>query len=118
MGAVDREAPEDVSVLVGRAGAGVAAAARQLLRRRSGGVYGRRVVVVAGGGHNGADGRAAAAALVERGARITVMEASDLGPGQRLPDADLVIDAAYGTGFRGHYEAPEPGSTPVLAVDI
>ena len=32
---------------------------------------------------------------------------------------DLVIDAAYGTGFRGEYRAPAlaPG-TPVLAVDI
>ena len=33
--------------------------------------------------------------------------------------ADLVIDAAYGTGFRGEYRSPvlAPG-TPVLAVDI
>jgi hydroxyethylthiazole kinase-like uncharacterized protein yjeF len=35
-----------------------------------------------------------------------------------LPACDLVIDAAYGTGFRGEYAAPDPGRAPVLAVDI
>ena len=29
-----------------------------------------------------------------------------------------MIDAAYGTGFRGEYDAPDPGRRPVLAVDI
>ncbi|HUP69424.1 MAG TPA: NAD(P)H-hydrate dehydratase [Acidimicrobiales bacterium] len=36
----------------------------------------------------------------------------------KLPPCDLMIDAAYGTGFRGEYEAPDPGGAPVLAVDI
>jgi NAD(P)H-hydrate epimerase len=36
----------------------------------------------------------------------------------RLPTAGLVIDAAYGTGFGGEYDAPDPGDAPVLAVDI
>src|SRR5207249_5874668 len=40
------------------------------------------------------------------------------GAPDRLPDADLVIDAAYGTGFHGAYAAPDPGRAPVLAVDI
>src|SRR5204863_34351 len=31
---------------------------------------------------------------------------------------DLVIDAAYGTGFRGTYDPPDPGDAPVLAVDV
>jgi NAD(P)H-hydrate epimerase len=31
---------------------------------------------------------------------------------------DLVIDAAYGTGFHGDYTAPNPGNAPVLAIDI
>ena len=36
-----------------------------------------------------------------------------------LPACDLVIDAAYGTGFTGSYEAPElPEGARVLAVDI
>jgi NAD(P)H-hydrate epimerase len=36
-----------------------------------------------------------------------------------LPRCDLVVDAAYGTGFRGSYDAPmvAPG-VPVLSVDI
>jgi NAD(P)H-hydrate epimerase len=36
----------------------------------------------------------------------------------RLPAADLVVDAAYGTGFHGEHHAPDAGATPVLAVDI
>jgi hydroxyethylthiazole kinase-like uncharacterized protein yjeF len=115
MKAIDEDSPEPVEVLVQRAGGEVARAA---LRRLVGG-YGRRVVVVAGKGNNGADGRAAGARLRRSGARVTVVDAAsdDQGPIQ-LPPADLVIDAAYGTGFRGDYEAPETGGAPVLAVDI
>ncbi|HJR25745.1 MAG TPA: NAD(P)H-hydrate epimerase, partial [Acidimicrobiales bacterium] len=112
MAAVDAAAPEPVEVLVERAGAAVARAALELL----GGAYGRRVVVLAGKGNNGADGRAAALRLARRGVRVTVVDA--LGAPSRLSDADLVIDAAYGTGFHGGHEAPEVGDAPVLAVDI
>ena len=35
-----------------------------------------------------------------------------------LPPAGLIIDAAYGTGFRGEWPAPDVGATPVLAVDV
>jgi NAD(P)H-hydrate epimerase len=112
MKAVDQAAPEPVEVLVGRAGQAVAAAALRLM----GGAYGRTVIVVAGKGNNGADGRAAAARLARRGARITVVDAANAP--SPLPPADLVIDAAYGTGFRGSYVPPDPGDTPVLAVDI
>jgi len=112
MQAADRAAPDPVEVLVARAGAAVALSALDML----GGGYGRRVVVVAGKGNNGADGRAAAARLRRRGVRVQVIDALD-GP-DRLPAADLAIDAAYGTGFRGEYAAPDPGTTPVLAVDI
>jgi NAD(P)H-hydrate epimerase len=80
-----------------------------------GGAYGRRVVVLAGKGNNGADGRAAAAVLTRRGAGVTVVAA---GATRALPTADLVIDAAYGTGFRGTFEPRETGGAPVLAVDI
>ena len=48
--------------------------------------------------------------------RVRVFDAADCPP--RLPDADLVIDAAYGTGFRGEWRAPRVGAAPVLAVDI
>jgi NAD(P)H-hydrate epimerase len=114
MGAVDAHAQETtpLDVLVGRAGRATALAATALL----GGAYGRRVTVVAGRGNNGADGRVAAALLSRRGARVTVVEATTA---DALGAPDLVIDAAYGTGFHGEYRAPEvaPG-TRVLAVDI
>jgi NAD(P)H-hydrate epimerase len=112
MRAVDAAAPEPAEVLIERAGAALARAALAMM----GGAYGRRVVVVAGKGNNGADGRAAARRLARRGVRVTVLEAS--AAPRTLPPADLVVDAAYGTGFRGTYEAPDPGSAPVLAADI
>ena len=111
MGAIDAAAPEPVEELIERAGAAVARSALRLL----GGTYGRRVVVVAGKGNNGNDGRAAARRLARRGVRVEVLDAADL-PGA-LPPADLVIDAAYGTGFRGDWKAPTTDA-PVLAVDI
>ncbi|MGH9249058.1 MAG: bifunctional ADP-dependent NAD(P)H-hydrate dehydratase/NAD(P)H-hydrate epimerase, partial [Acidimicrobiales bacterium] len=112
MAAVDAAAPEPVEVLVGRAGAALAREAVALL----GGTYGRRVVVVAGKGNNGNDGREAARRLARRGVRVEVIAAPDAPP--ELPASDLVIDAAYGTGFRGEYVAPDPAGAPVLAVDI
>ncbi|HZQ28289.1 MAG TPA: NAD(P)H-hydrate dehydratase [Acidimicrobiales bacterium] len=111
MRAVDEAAPEPVEVLIERAGAAVA---RSALRMLGGQAYGRRVAVVAGKGNNGADGRVAARRLELRGARVNVVD-----PGVPVPaGVDLVIDAAYGTGFRGSYTAPDPGGAPVLAVDV
>src|SRR5262245_7407351 len=113
MAAIDRDAPEPVEVLIGRAGMAVMRHAIRMM----GGAYGRRVVVVAGKGNNGNDGRDAATRLRARGVRVEVIDASS-AEGARLPRADLVVDAAYGTGFRGDYHAPDPGGAPVLAVDI
>ncbi len=112
MRAVDAASSVPEAVLIERAGAAVARHAIEVL----GGAYGRRVVVLAGKGNNGADGRAAAVRLRARGVRVQVIEALDAS--DPLPEADLVIDAAYGTGFRGEHHAPEVGDTPVLAVDI
>ncbi|MDQ1428667.1 MAG: ADP-dependent NAD(P)H-hydrate dehydratase / NAD(P)H-hydrate epimerase [Acidimicrobiaceae bacterium] len=114
MAAVDRSARTPVDVLIARAGGAVARVALDVL----GGAYGRRVVVVAGKGNNGADGRAAAQVLAGRGVRVTVLGAAAASAGAVLPEADLVIDAAYGTGFRGSYQPPAVGDTPVVAVDI
>lgn len=114
MAAIDAAALEPVEVLIERAGAAVAHAARDLL----GGTYGRRVVVLAGKGNNGNDGRAAADRLSAYGVRVTVIDAAQAP--EVLPRCDLVIDAAYGTGFRGTFVAPtlvEP-RPPVLCVDI
>jgi NAD(P)H-hydrate epimerase len=114
MGEIDRAAREPVEVLIGRAGNAVARRAIAMM----GGAYGRTVVVVAGKGNNGNDGRDAARRLRRRGARVHVLDAATVGPSERLARCDLVIDAAFGTGFRGEYEAPDAGDAPVLAVDI
>jgi hydroxyethylthiazole kinase-like uncharacterized protein yjeF len=117
MRAVDASAQQQVPLasLVERAGTAVAHEATELL---GGTLYGRRVVVITGPGNNGADGRVAARLLARRGARVHHVDAK--GPPQVLPDADLVIDAAFGTGFRGDYQRPaerRPGA-PWLAVDV
>jgi NAD(P)H-hydrate epimerase len=115
MKAIDAEAQQRVSLdtLVDRAGGAVA---RSVLRRL-GGSYGRRVVVVAGKGHNGDDGRVAAVRLRRRGVGVRVIDAG--GAPEAVPPCDVVVDAAYGTGFRGNYRAPEvPAGTRVVAVDI
>jgi hydroxyethylthiazole kinase-like uncharacterized protein yjeF len=110
--ALDAAAPVPVSELIVRAGSAVASAARDML----GGTYGRTVNVIAGPGNNGADAREAAARLTARGVRVRIWDAAQCP--KRLPDADLVIDGAYGTGFRGQWDPPDVGNTPVLAVDI
>lgn len=113
MAEVDARAKAEIGIeaLIRRAGQAVFSTALA----RLGGTYGRRVVVVAGRGHNGDDGKVAAALLARRGVRVQVLAASD-APGE-LPECDLVIDAAYGTGFRGTYRAPRTGAV-VLAVDV
>jgi len=98
--------------LVSRAGSAVARAAKQMM----GGMYGRTVIVVVGKGNNGADGRVAARILADQGARVKVLDAQNLP--LRLPLGDLLIDAAYGTGFRGQWNPPDRRGMPVLAVDI
>lgn len=112
MAAIDAAAPEPVETLVARAGSAVAWAARRML----GGTYGRQVNVIVGKGNNGADGRTAAEVLRRWGVRVRSFDAADCP--SSLPAADLVVDAAYGTGFHGEWWAPRVGATRVLAVDI
>jgi hydroxyethylthiazole kinase-like uncharacterized protein yjeF len=111
MRAIDGEAPESETTLISRAAFYVAREAIRMM----GGTYGRRVTVIAGPGNNGADGRKAAELLRNRGVRCSIHEPGSL---TKTPPCDLVIDAAYGTGFHGEYQAPETGNTQVLAVDI
>ena len=116
MRAIDAAAPEPVDELIRRAGAAVAREALDML----GGTYGRVVNVIAGRGNNGADGRDAARRLAARGLRVRVFDATACPP--ELPAADLVIDAAYGTGYRPDPDrpwcAPSIGAAAVLAVDV
>jgi ADP-dependent NAD(P)H-hydrate dehydratase / NAD(P)H-hydrate epimerase len=112
MKAIDEASPVPQSVLIQRAGGAVARSALRMM----GGAYGRTVNVIVGSGNNGADGRVAAGLLRDRGVKVRVYDVDGLPIA--LPPADLVIDAAYGTGFRGRWDPPEIGDTPVLAVDI
>ena len=114
MAAIDAAAPEPVEVLIERAGCGGrpggAADARRHVRphgrrdRRQGQQRRRR------------PGRRRACSPA-RGVRVRMFDAADCPPA--LPPADLVIDAAYGTGFHGDVDARrDVGDAPVLAVDI
>lgn len=112
MRAIDAAAADVIDVLVERAGSAVARAAIRML----GGTYGRTVNVVVGTGNNGADGRVAARLLDERGVKVRLFPIATCPA--VLPPADLVIDAAFGTGFHGTWRAPDVGDARVLAVDI
>jgi ADP-dependent NAD(P)H-hydrate dehydratase / NAD(P)H-hydrate epimerase len=112
MRAIDAAAAEPTEVLIDRAGRATSRAALDML----GGTYGRVVNVIAGSGNNGADGRTAAMYLQRRGVKVRVIDAGTRPA--TMPACDLVIDAAFGTGFRGEWDAPEVGDAAVLAVDI
>jgi ADP-dependent NAD(P)H-hydrate dehydratase / NAD(P)H-hydrate epimerase len=112
MAAIDAASGVPEAVLIERAGTAVAWAALRLL----GGAYGRTVNVLCGKGNNGADGRVAARHLAAKGVRIRLFDVPSHP--SVLPEADLVIDAAYGTGFHGTWSPPDVGDAPVLAVDV
>lgn len=130
--------------LMERAGRAVARTALQM----AGGRYGKRVVIVCGKGNNGGDGFVAARILKGQGVGVTVflvdgapgsgpaanhlrlmegsgVAATDFDPAA-LREADVVVDAIFGTGFSGApegdiarvIEAVDRCGTPVLAVDI
>lgn len=111
-------------VLMRRAGRAVAWEVRHLL----GGTYGRRVVVACGKGNNGGDGLVAADALRAWGARVAVVDvaATDAADrlGRELGRADVLVDAMFGTGFRGALDSTAAAAarastvTPTVAVDI
>ena len=112
MSVIDAASDQPVAVLIERAGSAVARVALQML----GGAYGRVVAVIAGPGNNGADGRVAAELLADRGVKVLLYDALAAPP--ELPSVDLVIDAAFGTGFRGRWVPPRFEDSSVLAVDI
>jgi ADP-dependent NAD(P)H-hydrate dehydratase / NAD(P)H-hydrate epimerase len=103
------EQGHDVEQMMERAGGAVAAAVARAYP-------GARVVAVCGKGANGGDGRIAAGKL---GAKVVEV-------GAELPEADVVIDAVFGTGFHGEpreeaarsIDAIRSASVPVVAVDI
>ncbi|MCL5047486.1 MAG: NAD(P)H-hydrate dehydratase [Firmicutes bacterium] len=111
---IDAEAHAKVGIdtLIQRAGFAVARTAISML----GTTYGRKVVLFAGKGNNGQDGMVAASLLEKRGIKVSVIEVSQAP--SHLPPCDLIIDAAFGTGFHGRFHAPQTDGSKVLAVDL
>ena len=104
--------PETASTLMDRAGTAVADVVLRAFPDA------QRFTVVCGSGSNGADGRIAARALTAAGR--TAVETDDHA------GADVVVDALFGTGFRG---APRPEAAgriermnasgrPIVSVDL
>lgn len=137
------------SVLMERAGHAVATVAARFLQ----GAYGRRVLVLAGKGNNGGDGLVVARKLHRMGALVRIalaeppksLRGDPLEMYERLVPlalpvgtpsgeiiqkvasrSDLVVDALFGTGFRGAasgligdwIDAANRAGAPVIAVDI
>ena len=121
MAAVDKAAVASgtpVEVLMDRAGRAVARTAIRMLEGR----YGKKVIIVCGKGNNGGDGYVAERVLRREGVAARAISAAGFD-GSNLGDPDLVIDAIYGTGFRGVADDPaidwiERCGAPVLSVDI
>ena len=104
------EQGHDVETLMERAGRAVA---DEVLRRYP---EARRIAGVCGKGANGGDGRIALRILAEGGRETS----------EELDGADVVIDALFGTGFRGApreeaadaIERINAAGVPVVAVDL
>jgi hydroxyethylthiazole kinase-like uncharacterized protein yjeF len=104
--------PDSVPELMERAGAAVAREALAAFPDAE------RYAVVCGGGSNGGDGRVAARVLREAGRDAVETHA--------VEQADVIVDALFGTGFRGEpraeaaalIERMNAAAAPVLAVDL
>jgi len=106
------EEGHDVRELMERAGAAVA---REVMQRFP---DARRIAVVCGGGSNGGDGRIAVRILREQGRDAVETTA--------VEQADVIVDALFGTGFHGEpraeaaaaIERVNAAGAPVVAVDV
>lgn len=106
------EEGQDVEELMERAGTAVASEVMQRFPDA------RRIAVVCGGGSNGGDGRIAARILRERGRDAVETTA--------VEQADVIVDALFGTGFHGEpreeaaatIERINAADAPVVSVDV
>ncbi|MDX6437736.1 MAG: ADP-dependent NAD(P)H-hydrate dehydratase / NAD(P)H-hydrate epimerase [Gaiellaceae bacterium] len=106
------EKGHDVAELMERAGAAVAREVLQLFPDA------HRVAVVCGGGANGGDGRIAARILRDEG--LDAVETT------AVEQADVIVDALFGTGFHGEPRAEaaatiqriNAATAPVVSVDV
>ena len=104
--------PETAPELMERAGAAVAREVLQLFPNA------HRVAVVCGGGANGGDGRIAARILRDEG--LDAVETT------AVEQADVIVDALFGTGFHGEPRAEaaatiqriNAAAAPVVSVDV
>lgn len=116
MAAIDAAAPESLKELIDRAGRAVSSQVLEMLGGQKN-CRNKKVVVIAGKGNNGADGKRAAELLLKLKVNVVVVSPEDVGT--NLKDADLIVDAAYGTGLSRPYEAASiREGIQVLAVDI
>jgi len=99
------EAGHDVKQLMERAGRSVA---EYILDE-----YGdeEAITVVCGSGNNGGDGRVAARVLKRAGCEVRVVEAKPEEDEKDLGAAGLIVDALFGTGFRGE---PRPAAAQLI----
>ncbi len=122
MAKIDAAADATIKELIDRAGRAVLSHSLKMLGGQKS-CRGKNVVVIAGKGNNGEDGRVAAKLLKERKISTELVEPNELKKHiKKIVAADLIIDAAYGTGLSKPYELPagiqEKISGQVLAVDI
>ena len=138
------EAGTPGEVLMERAGRALARTARAVAGRR----YGSRIAVVCGKGNNAGDGYVAARVLHEQGCNVRCFNVFDPNSlsgdaashyrlmlsagcraqafGSRAVDADVIVDAIFGTGFKGSVEGGARDAivmmlgsgVPIVAADI
>ncbi len=114
------EAGHDVGALMERAGAAVAEFVLAEFPDA------RRIAAVCGGGNNGGDGRIAARLLGEAGREVLLVDAAAGDEEMELGRPDVIVDALFGTGFRGQSRAAAAAlverindcGADVVAVDV
>ncbi|HUO45972.1 MAG TPA: NAD(P)H-hydrate dehydratase [Acidimicrobiia bacterium] len=133
---LDREASDPIEVLMDRAARAVALATVKM-----GAAYGSEVAILVGPGNNGGDGYVASRYLRRRGVGVRLYALAEpktkaaasarksatsagvpLAPLSEVEEADVIVDALFGGGFRHGMPAEiKPWlehPAPVLAVDV